>query len=159
MKKVLLYCLVLVFFIESLFADSRFFTSPFVFRDNISGKIENRESLSPDEIIEAAMIFSGEAVSGEIMTGVLGKFGDLKETLSSKKYKKNDEAEKAERILLLMYDTLLKTYQEDKTTIGILFEEGEYNCVSSAVLFLALGKSQGLDVRGQKTTEHAFCKL
>lgn len=159
MKKVLLYCLVLVFFIESLFADSRFFTSPFVFGDNISGKIENRESLSPDEIIEAAMIFSGEAVSGEIMTGVLGKFGDLKETLSSKKYKKNDEAEKAERILLLMYDTLLKTYQEDKTTIGILFEKGEYNCVSSAVLFLALGKSQGLDVRGQKTTEHAFCKL
>lgn len=159
MKKKLLYCAVLIFLAEFLFPVSRFFTSPFVFGDRLNGKIENRESLSPEEIIEAALVFSGESVSGNTGTGVLNKFRDLEKTLSAKENKKNGETEKAERILLLMFDTLLKTYREEKTTIGILFEKGEYNCVSSAVLFLALAKSQGLDVRGQKTTEHAFCRL
>lgn len=159
MKKNLLYCFVLIFFAGFLFPSSRFFTSPFVFGDNLWEKIENRENLSAEEIIEAALVFSGDPLSQEAGISILKRFTDLEKELLTEKINKKDDKEKSERILLLMYDSLLKTYQEEKTTVEILFEKGEYNCVSSAILFLALGKSQGLDVRGQKTTEHAFCKV
>jgi tetratricopeptide (TPR) repeat protein len=52
---------------------------------------------------------------------------------------------------------VLTAYFEPQTRIDVLLETGAYNCVSSAVLYLLLAKSANLEVRGVKTTDHAFC--
>ncbi len=38
-------------------------------------------------------------------------------------------------------------------------ETGSYNCVSSAVLYLAAGRSAGLNIMGVRTSDHAFISI
>jgi hypothetical protein len=54
---------------------------------------------------------------------------------------------------------LLKRYSEYQTRMDVLFANGNYNCVSSAVLYAIFAKALGLDVRGVVTKDHAFIKL
>jgi len=64
--------------------------------------------------------------------------------------------EKAEFILEYMHKNLLKAYSVNQTRIDTLLAGGRYNCVSSAVLYVILCKSAGLDAAGVVTKDHAF---
>jgi hypothetical protein len=68
-------------------------------------------------------------------------------------------AEKAELVLLFMYEKTLKRYSSNQTQLDVLLSSGTYNCVSSAVFYLVLGKSLGLDVEGVVTRDHAFVSV
>jgi tetratricopeptide (TPR) repeat protein len=50
-------------------------------------------------------------------------------------------------------------YAEGQTNLSNLLENGAYNCVSSAVIYAALGKRLGLDVRAIEVPDHAFAIL
>ncbi|MDR1467914.1 MAG: hypothetical protein LBT00_01325 [Spirochaetaceae bacterium] len=69
------------------------------------------------------------------------------------------DAEKAERVLQFMYEKTLKRYSLNQTQLDVLLSSGTYNCVSSAVFYLVLGKSLGLDVKGVVTRDHAFATV
>ena len=58
-----------------------------------------------------------------------------------------------------MYEKVIVAYKERQTRLNVMFADGSYNCVSSSLLYLALAKACGLDVRGQVTPNHAFCTL
>ena len=64
--------------------------------------------------------------------------------------------ERAEFILNYMHRNLLRSYSLTQSGIDILLNTGRYNCVSSAVLYLILCKSVGLEVSGVMTRNHAF---
>jgi tetratricopeptide (TPR) repeat protein len=66
------------------------------------------------------------------------------------------DTEKAEAVLRFMYEKTLKRYSLNQTQLDILLASGTYNCVSSAVFYLILGSSVGLDVKGVVTRDHAF---
>jgi hypothetical protein len=68
-------------------------------------------------------------------------------------------AEKAELALQFMYEKTLKRYSLNQTQLDVLLSSGTYNCVSSAVFYLILGKSIGLDVKGVVTRDHAFATV
>lgn len=67
--------------------------------------------------------------------------------------------EAAEKILALMYESVLDRYKADITRLNTTLLTGEYNCVTASVLYLALATSLGIDARGQETTVHAFCTV
>jgi tetratricopeptide (TPR) repeat protein len=69
------------------------------------------------------------------------------------------EKEKAEFVLRFMYEKTLKRYSLNQTQLDILLTAGTYNCVSSAVFYLILGKSIGLAVQGVVTRDHAFVTI
>ena len=56
----------------------------------------------------------------------------------------------------VMYDNVLSNYSRRQTKLSVMFKTGNYNCVSSSLLFLALAKDCGLDARIQETSVHAF---
>jgi hypothetical protein len=64
--------------------------------------------------------------------------------------------ERGEYVLTFMYDRFLKTYSTHQTRVDEIFNSGQYNCVSSAVLYTIFAVSAGLDVRGVMTRDHAF---
>jgi len=66
-----------------------------------------------------------------------------------------DEPRKAEALLLFLH-THLKGYSTYQTRLDVLVDRGTFNCVSSALAYMILGRSAGLDVQAVATTDHAF---
>jgi hypothetical protein len=64
--------------------------------------------------------------------------------------------ERGEYVLTFMYSRFLKTYSTRQTRVDEIFNAGQYNCVSSAVLYTIFAVSVGLNVRGVMTRDHAF---
>ncbi|MDR0720507.1 MAG: hypothetical protein LBF78_12790 [Treponema sp.] len=70
------------------------------------------------------------------------------------------ERDRGEYIQEFMFKKqLLKRYSENQTRMDTLLDNGNYNCVSSAVLYAIFAKALGLDVRGVVTKDHVFIKL
>jgi hypothetical protein len=69
------------------------------------------------------------------------------------------EKEKAEFILNYMHKNILKNYSPYQTRVDTLLSNGRYNCVSSAVLYIILCKSAGLNTSGVMTKDHAFAMI
>jgi tetratricopeptide (TPR) repeat protein len=67
-----------------------------------------------------------------------------------------DPKERGEYVLTFLHRRFLKSYSEYQTRVDEIFVSGRYNCVSSAVLYMVLGFSVGLDIEGVVTKDHAF---
>lgn len=115
--------------------------------------------LSPLEIIQYGLRFSDCGENSELWQPSIQKFMSLYEKVSSPSFVNKSESEKAQSLLSILYETTLSQYKEQQTCLDVMFAEGTYNCVSSAVLYLALAKSCGLKVVGVKTPSHAFCTV
>jgi len=66
---------------------------------------------------------------------------------------------KGEFILEYMHKNILKSYSLYQSGLDTLLASGRYNCVSSAVLYMVLCTSTGLDVSAVITRDHAFALL
>ncbi len=66
-----------------------------------------------------------------------------------------DDARKAEGLLLFLHQKW-RGYSTYQTRLDVLLDTGTYNCVSSAVAYMILGRSAGLNVQAVATTDHAF---
>jgi hypothetical protein len=66
-----------------------------------------------------------------------------------------DETRKAEELLLYLHSHL-KSYSTFQTRLDVLADRGTYNCVSSALAYMILGRAAGLDVQAVATSDHAF---
>jgi tetratricopeptide (TPR) repeat protein len=67
-----------------------------------------------------------------------------------------DPRERGEFILDFMHRRFLKSYSARQTRLDQLLTAGRYNCVSSAVLYVILASSAGLEAAGVMTRDHAF---
>lgn len=67
------------------------------------------------------------------------------------------EAETAEAALAYLHARVFRRYELDATTIDLVLDEGRYNCVSSALLYLLAMKRLGIEAAGVRTEDHAFC--
>ena len=67
-----------------------------------------------------------------------------------------DPRERGEYVLGFLHRRFLKSYSEYQTRMDDIFVSGRYNCVSSAALYMILGRSAGLQVEGVMTKDHAF---
>ncbi len=53
-------------------------------------------------------------------------------------------------------DPKMGAYELDQARLSQIFEQGHYNCISSALLYTALARAYALPVRGVMTETHAF---
>jgi len=97
--------------------------------------------------------------SGDYSVSNLNKIRTAVDTLNNSPTLPEAEKERAEFILGFMHKNLLKSYSLNQTRIGTLLSNGRFNCVSSAVLYMILCGSAGLNARGVMTKDHAFTTL
>ena len=67
-----------------------------------------------------------------------------------------DPKERGDYVLTFIHRRFLRNYSELQTRVDEIFVSGRYNCVSSAILYMVLAQSVGLDVEGVMTRKHAF---
>lgn len=111
--------------------------------------------LSEDEFIHASVYASGSDNPEQYILQFKELIGTLNQALTSGL----TEYEKGEAILKYLHDNLFTVYEEDQTEIDTVLRTGRYNCVSSAVIYLAAGRAAGLNLQGVRTTDHAFVSL
>jgi len=115
------------------------------------------EPLPLDILSGAALEFSG--LPGSTVDSYQADIEDLFAQVALVAAGSDDPAVRAEKILLFIHEHLLKAYDVRQTRIDVLLEEGSFNCVSSAVLYLLLCRSIGLKVWAVRTADHAFCRV
>ena len=120
---------------------------------------KNNSSLSADEVFELSLLFSECPLESDEGERCLEQFARLKQKVSAADFMSLEPEERGRAVLKLLYQDYLKTYNFNQTRTNVALETGVYNCVSSALLYMAVAKAAGLEVRGQKTSEHAFCTV
>ena len=123
-------------------------------RITYDGKPFEGENLSGSDILLFSILFEGEDLSAEDFEVFQEDYNDLLGKV--RKGRTENELENAELIMKVMYDNVLSNYSRRQTKLSVMFKTGNYNCVSSSLLFLALAKDCGLDARIQETSVHAF---
>lgn len=124
-----------------------------------SNNTSTKLSLSADEIFKLSLLFSECSLESPEGRECLAIFENIKTEVCSQEYKKLEPEDRGRAILKLLYRDYLKSYRFNQTRTNVALKTGVYNCVSSAILYLAAVKAAGLDVRGQKTPDHAFCTV
>lgn len=112
-----------------------------------------------DEVFEMGLLFSECQRGSDTWNHSWKQFEEIKQEVTSSEFMSLEEEERGRAILKLLYRDYLAAYSLNQTKIDVAMDKGFYNCVSSAVLYMAAAKAAELDVRGQRTTQHAFCSI
>jgi tetratricopeptide (TPR) repeat protein len=65
--------------------------------------------------------------------------------------------EKGDKLLTWLHNkALVKGYKADQSDLHTILDEHDFNCLSSAILYVALADKLGLDARGIEVPDHAF---
>jgi len=116
--------------------------------------ITRKANLSWTELAEISLWASGNLTDAN-----LEKIRTAVESLKKAGNLPSSAGEKAEFILTYMHRNILKSYSLYQTKIDTIFSNGSYNCVSSAVLYMILCTSAGIDVNGVVTKDHALAMV
>jgi len=109
------------------------------------------QGYSWSDLAEIALWASGDAsLSG------MAKIKTVVSSLNSAITPNLSDKEKADFILNYMHNNILKSYYLYQTRLDTIFTNGRFNCVSSAVLYVILCKSAGINTSGVMTKDHAF---
>ena len=94
--------------------------------------------------------------SGDSSLSNLQRIRGAVEALNSSNELPKDSKEKAEFILTFMHGNFLRSYSLYQTRVDTIFANGSFNCVSSAVFYVILCESAGLNASGVITRDHAL---
>lgn len=112
-----------------------------------------------DELFQTALLYSECQPNSENWNRCINLFEKIKAQIITPQTMALSEEERGKTILKLLYEVCLSRYSALQTKVDVAIQTGEYNCVSSAILYMALAKAAGLQIKGQKTSEHAFCSV
>ena len=119
------------------------------------------ETLSVDQLVESSLAASG--LEGEDLSRYSGRLMSSLEDFQREylpRLSGQNSRDKGEAILIWMHETYLTgRYRTDQTRMDVLMDRGDYNCVSSAILYLIFTRAAGLAAAGEETIDHAFCTL
>ncbi len=147
---IFLYSCLLLLVAQPLSADPRLVPSEWVVKLN-----RTAEPLPLGVLIDASLVLSN--VDSSNLNTARAKIQAYLAELAQETVGVTDRAALSEQILLFMHRRILRRYSERTTRMDELLERGSYNCVSSAILYVIFARSLGLEVRGVKTRDHAFC--
>ena len=117
------------------------------------------DELSADEVFMLSLLFSECPLDSSEGVQCLKQFDQLKQKVTDEAFLAQPLEDRGRAVLKLLYQDYLTTYDFNQTRTNVALQTGVYNCVSSALLYMAVAKAAGLEVRGQKTSEHAFCTV
>jgi len=122
--------------------------------DEIVAVGEMSEPLPLDRLIRVSLMASGVAKE-DLEFRVL----QMTELIESAPPLSGGIRDRGEALLIWMHEKVLTRYVEVQTRMDMVLEDGTYNCVSSAVLYLILARSQNIPINGVLTRDHAFCSI
>ena len=103
----------------------------------------------------AALIVSG--VSADRLATYERKLKTVLDSIVAKTKAVSGNAARAEAALVELHTGgVFSHYKEESTTLINILDDGTFNCVSSAVLYLLVLKSLGIQASGVDTPDHAF---
>ena len=109
--------------------------------------------LDQEGLLDLALVFSGVPASAvPAYRSVFERWSTEFQAASDPNW---DSARKADNLLQFLH-TRLKSYSTYQTRLDVLVDRGTYNCVSSALAYMIMGRSVGLDVQAVSTLDHAF---
>ncbi len=115
------------------------------------------DPLDPGTFLDTALALSGGTPeeAGRARAALAGALRAFRETFPGPE----DPAARAESLLEFLHTDLLRSYVENQTRVDTALLTGDFNCVSSAILYAYLAKETGLEVSGVRTTDHALCAV
>jgi len=97
--------------------------------------------------------------SGDASTANIDKIRAASDSIKNAADFPDSNKDRAEYILKFMHQNIIKSYSIYQTKIDTLLSTGRYNCVSSAVLYMILCQSLGINTKGVMTKDHAFITI
>ena len=154
-------CCIILFFISAFcFAQPHPSIEPlFLPEDVLDNSNTTGDQLSADEVFILSLLFSECQLDSQEGIECLKQFDRLKQKVSGEAFSRLTLEERGRAVLKLLYQDYLTTYDFNQTRTNVALQTGVYNCVSSALLYMAVAKAAEIEVRGQKTSEHAFCTV
>lgn len=116
------------------------------------------QALSPQELLTLYLLASGDvrtADQAEVLSDIAWDFLAAHDDLRLIE----DESERGAALLAALHDDLFVQYDEAQSTVSGVLTTGTYNCISSALIYLALAQEIGLKVRGVLMPSHAFVEV
>jgi len=97
--------------------------------------------------------------SGDTSTANIDKIRAASDSIKNAADLPDSNKDRAEYILKYMHKNIIKSYSIYQTRIDTMLSTGRYNCVSSAVLYMILCQSLGINTKGVMTKDHAFITI
>ncbi len=114
--------------------------------------------LDPGTLVDTALIVSGlsDQVLQSWRIGIEAALAPIREAAALKP----DPKARAEALLELLHERgPFHDYSATATTLIDVFNQGKFNCVSSAVVYLIAARELGIPCAGVRTSDHAFCSV
>jgi hypothetical protein len=117
------------------------------------------EPLQPARLVEASLLCSGVAPdrAPAYTERIDALLADARSTLGPAAVPGDGGAALGAALLDFLHSRVFRAYAERATTLDGVLDSGQYNCVSSALLYIVMGSGLGLDVAGSRTADHALC--
>lgn len=129
------------------------YTSPLIDTENSGLESAFLENPAAFNLMESALIASG--VSDYEMETYFNWLYELdREIKLTVSY--TNEITTASEIFDFMHQSILGDYDENVTTLVEIYKKGDFNCLSSALLYNVLLELSGIDTRMAVTTDHAY---
>ncbi|MFV2052388.1 hypothetical protein [Aliiroseovarius sp. YM-037] len=113
-------------------------------------------SFSTDDFEHAALLASGVKDPAK-RAAYQRQISDLEAAARATINFNASTSESGADLLEWLHGTLLTGgYEERQTELDVVLDDGVFNCVSSAVIYVALGQRLGLDIRAIEVPDHAF---
>ena len=113
------------------------------------------EPLPLADLEQAGIVFSGATESEQ--PAVAQRLQSLVDGFRRQTTGVTDARTLGEQALVFLHANVLTRYAPLAARVDAALATGEYNCVSSAVLYLILARSVGLPVRAARTSDHVLC--
>jgi len=118
------------------------------------GELYDEAEVSPRDMIAICLSFSVVKPEDEEWKKSFEKYDSLLKKARKAQKKCKTQKEFAEKILDILYEDCLLVYGRHKDFMNNTLLKGDYNCVSSSVLYQALCLECGIDARAQIVPGH-----
>lgn len=125
---------------------------------SIFGRVTNGD-LTQTDFEEIALLASGVTDRGQRVS-FMAELDRLEARLRQEIDLETGAYEVGQNLLFWLHDNVMTGgYQERQTDLSGVLQDAIFNCVSSAVIYNALGQRLGLDLRAIEVPDHAFSIL
>lgn len=133
--------------------------------------IEAARSGDADTLLAFALIASGDVRHQHTFDSIQQQVHQFIQRIRPTIESQSSIYGKGQKLLRAMHDRYFTKYRKDATTelidgydseqsnVSAIFKRGQFNCVSSAILYMVLARYFYLDVQGIATMHHAFVQI
>ena len=117
-------------------------------------------------LLRLALVASGDPRDDDDVAALEKRVHDFLARYGATLRKLSDHRQRGRYLLELLHHDIFETaggqlgrYRASQSQLTVTLDDGTYNCISSALLYLVTARAVGLDARGVKMPHHAFVEV